>query len=41
MAVQTRTGPAILPGSRIETHGIERVPPSERRDMRIFDNSTL
>ena len=39
MAVETR--PAILPEPGIETHGIERVPPGERRDMRIFDNFTL
>lgn len=41
MAVQVQTGPVILPESGIETHGIERVPPSERRDMRIFDNFTM
>ena len=39
MAVET--APAILPESGIEVHGIERVPPSERHDVRIFDNFTM
>ena len=41
MAVQVEMGPEILSEHGIETHGIERVPPSERRDMRIFDNFTM
>ena len=39
MAVETM--PALLPEYGIETHGIERVPPDERRDVRIFDNFTM
>ena len=39
MAVETL--PAIGPDTGIETHGIERVPPEARRDVRIFDNFTL
>jgi len=35
------TAPEILPESGIEQHGIERVPPSQRHDMRIFDNFTM
>ncbi len=41
MALQVETGPMVLPERGIETHGIERVPPSERHDVRIFDNFTM
>ncbi len=35
------TAPAVLPEAGIELRGIERVPPSERHDVRIFDNLTM
>ena len=35
------TLPEILPDQGIETHGIERVPPTERHDVRVFDNFTM
>lgn len=39
MAVQTDYSPSVEIG--IEQQGIERVPPSARHDVRIFDNFTL
>lgn len=39
MAVETM--PALLQEHGIETHGIERVPPNQRRDVRILDNFTM
>jgi purine-cytosine permease-like protein len=39
MATDTATIPEL--GNGIETHGIERVSPKTRADVRIFDNFTM
>ncbi len=39
MALETLTSPGLEKG--IETHGIERVSPKTRADVRIFDNFTM
>ena len=41
MTLQTETVSAPLPEHGIETNGIERVPPTGRHDVRVFDNFTM